>query len=162
MKFLPLAAILGAVLPFAALAQPADEYQPLIAPLERMLAGCLDQSYDGDSALACNQLTSSACMAMGPDGDTTFGRVMCAGILSDLWDAELDRLWPLRQKGLSDEEAALLKTEQSAWIAYRDAACTFAVAEVAGGSMAAHVGSDCYVDLTAERVAQFREILRYR
>ena len=124
--------------------------------------GCLDQSYDEDSALACNDLTSRACMAMGPDGDTTLGRVMCAGILTDLWDAELDRLWPIRQDGLNAEEAEMLAAEQEAWLAYREAACAFAVAEVAGGTMAAHVGTDCRIALTAERVTEFREILRYR
>ena len=143
-------------------AQLVPDYEPLVEPIGRMMTGCLEQSYDDDSALACEDLTHRACLAMGRGADTTFGRVMCAMLLDDLWDAELNRLWSLVLDGRDAAQAERLRDEQRAWIDYRDAACRFAVAEVAGGSMAAHVGGDCRVRMTAERIVAFREILRYR
>jgi uncharacterized protein YecT (DUF1311 family) len=144
----------------AAAAQPVPEYEPLIEPLGQMVSGCLGQSYDAESALSCHDLSVQACLAMGPDGDTTFGMTMCAIVLEDLWDAELNRLWPEVQADVGPENADYLLEEQRAWLAYRDAACAYTVAEVWGGTMAQHVGGDCRVRMTAERVAQFRDMLR--
>jgi uncharacterized protein YecT (DUF1311 family) len=87
---------------------------------------------------------------------------MCASLLGALWDEELDRSLAAMREGQGPEEREALDAEQAAWQAHRDAACAFAVAEVQGGSMASHVGGDCRVRMTAERVAGIREILRYR
>jgi uncharacterized protein YecT (DUF1311 family) len=144
----------------AACAQPVPEYRPLVEPLGQLVRGCLDQSYNTDSALACRPLSVDACLAMGPDRDTTFGRVMCAIILEDLWDAELNRIWPLVQIEVGPDEDGSFLEEQRAWLAYRDAAIDFEVARFAGGSIAQHIGGDRSIELTAERIAHFLDILR--
>lgn len=143
-------------------AQLLPEYEPLVEPIGQMMTGCLEQSYDEDSALACEELTTRACLAMGEGGDTTFGLIMCATLLGELWDAELNRLWPALLEGLDATEAERWREEQRAWIELRAAASRFAVAEVAGGSMASYAGGFTAIDMTAARVAGFREVLRSR
>ncbi len=138
------------------------EYQPLVAPLDAMIRGCLDQGHDDESYRACGPQTQQACHFMGSQGATTLGFVMCAALLGRLWNEELARSWAAMQDGREPGELEGLRAEQAAWEAYRDAACDFAVADVAEGTMAAHVGGDCRVRMTSERVAGFREILRYR
>ena len=153
--------LLGTLLCGGASAQdPALEYKPLVAPIQTTLGGCLDQGYNRDSDLACQDLTIRACLAMGPQGDTTMGHVGCSGILRDLWEAELAEAWSAMQQAPEDAEGQ--RAEQAAWEAYREAACAFEVARHSGGSIAWHAGDECCVELTAERLVHFREVLRVR
>ncbi len=160
MRRVLVAAVLGAALPGVAGAQVVPEYESLVDPLSSILSGCLDQSYDSESAVACNRLTSDACNAMGPGGATTFGMSMCVTILTGLWERAMTERWRQVLEAIPALDRGHLEKEQDAWLDYRDAACRFAVAEVAGGSMAAYVGGYCHMDMTAERVAKFLDILR--
>jgi uncharacterized protein YecT (DUF1311 family) len=85
---------------------------------------------------------------------------MCTSILTGLWDDEMDRLLPLVLAELHEPVAANLREAQVAWEAYRSAAVDFTVVDAAGGSMAAYAGSYVFMDMTAERVAHFLDILR--
>jgi uncharacterized protein YecT (DUF1311 family) len=171
MRTILIAACWGAALAGAVTAQEAPEpegrswhnpeYVPVVEPLGVMLRGCMDQGYARESFVACYDLSDRACLAMGPGGDTTYGREMCATVLDELWGAELDRTWTELLAALPDR-AESLKAEQAAWEANRDAAAAFAVARVADGSMASHVGGDRWNEMTAERIADFREILRFQ
>jgi uncharacterized protein YecT (DUF1311 family) len=164
MKLLSLVALLGGTLGQGALAQNGldPEYQPLAAPLAEMVTDCLDQARDEEGSAACGAATRDECRMTGPGGDTTYGYVMCAILLGTLWDEELGRAWAAVQEGQGPEELERMRAEQAAWETYRQAPCDFEVARVAGGTMAQHVGGDCRVEMAAARVAEFREILRYR
>ncbi len=158
MKTLLSAAIIAAAVPAWAAAQVTEEYQPLVEPLSQMLSGCLEQSWDTDSAVACNRLTIDACHAMGPGGAGTYGMSMCVSLLGDLWDAEMKRVWPLVLADVEDED--LMRREQEAWEAYRDAYINLTNIGAEGGSMAAYAGGFTFLDLTSERLAHFLDILR--
>ncbi|ATV43193.1 lysozyme inhibitor LprI family protein [Pectobacterium brasiliense] len=76
-------------------------------------------------------------------------------------DGELNRLYQDVVKRLVIEEhKALLKSAQRKWIAYRDADCEFQTLPTTGGSVHGMVYSQCLTQKTAERVEEFKSMLR--
>ncbi|WP_225087658.1 lysozyme inhibitor LprI family protein [Pectobacterium colocasium] len=76
-------------------------------------------------------------------------------------DGELNRLYQYVVKRLVIEEhKALLKSAQRKWIAYRDADCEFQTFPTTGGSVHGMVYSQCLTQKTAERVTEFKSMLR--
>ena len=59
-------------------------------------------------------------------------------------------------------ETAKLKAAQRAWIAFRDAECTFQTAENEGGSIHPMVYAGCLTRLTKERTRQLNDYLECR
>lgn len=71
-------------------------------------------------------------------------------------DAELNRTYRALEQRVTTPGAAKLKAAQRAWIAYRDAQCTFESAGTEGGSIHPMIVSGCLETLTraqTERLA---------
>lgn len=141
--------------PHAAAAQ--DEYDHTRALMTEVMNGCLAQSLDRRGDGECGALVSNVCAAIGPGAGTTYGYNSCSGIGLDLWDAELNRLWPEALAAAPDAEG--LRAKQRAWIAARDARCDAEAGAEGGGSMATWTYNFCALDLTIDRVADFRDLV---
>lgn len=77
----------------------------------------------------------------------------CAGRNFDAADARLNGLWKqvtARLAGNADAKAEAVAA-QRAWIAFRDAECTFAASGVEGGSIYPTIWAECRRSLTEER-----------
>lgn len=94
----------------------------------------------------------------------------CAGQDFARADAELNRIWPglIANAREADRELdrsydtrpgseATLREAQRAWIAFRDAHCTWQAYEARGGSMESMLYGACRADLTRERIRQLTE-----
>ncbi|MFJ5329100.1 lysozyme inhibitor LprI family protein [Pectobacterium versatile] len=76
-------------------------------------------------------------------------------------DGELNRLYQnVVKRVVIEEHKALLKSAQRKWIAYRDADCEFQTFPTTGGSVHGMVYSQCLTEKTAERVKEFKTMLR--
>ena len=92
----------------------------------------------------------------------------CAGEDFTRADAELNRLWPGLIAGARERDRELdrqydqrpgheatLREAQRAWLAFRDAHCTWqGYEEARGGSMESMVYNGCRATLTRERISQ--------
>lgn len=76
-------------------------------------------------------------------------------------DAELNALYKEIKDRLAGapEAAKQLVAAQRAWVAFRDAECSFAASGVSGGSIYPTVYAGCLEDLTLARVADFKTFL---
>ncbi|OCP09254.1 MULTISPECIES: lysozyme inhibitor LprI family protein [unclassified Ensifer] len=101
------------------------------------------------SAADCDTATSQA--AMNECADKSF----------DASDAELNTLYKQIEARLKDNRDAtkLLVTAQKAWIAFRDAECTFSASGVDGGSAYPMVLSQCQDGVTQNRIKDFKTYL---
>ena len=110
-----------------------------IAPL---LLAPLAQAYD------CNSSTQT---------DMT----LCANALNKAADKELNTLYQQINQRLKDQPHSkkLLVSAQRAWLAFRDAECSFAASGVEGGSVYPMIYSGCLAELTEKRVAAFKNYL---
>ncbi len=77
----------------------------------------------------------------------------CAGRNYDAADAELNRLWKQLTARLAGNDPARAEAvaAQRAWIAFRDAECTFAASSVEGGSIYPMIYTACRQALTEDR-----------
>ncbi|MBQ4774598.1 lysozyme inhibitor LprI family protein [Pectobacterium versatile] len=76
-------------------------------------------------------------------------------------DGELNQLYQdVVKRVVIEEHKALLKSAQRKWIAYRDADCEFQTFPTTGGSVHGMVYSQCLTEKTAERVKEFKTMLR--
>ena len=92
---------------------------------------------------------------------------LCAGLDYDKADKELNKLWPSiksaaeeNDKGASAEEGGYLKAlmaSQKAWIAFRDAECTWEGFVSHGGTMEPMLVNGCLARLTQERIKQLKD-----
>lgn len=86
----------------------------------------------------------------------------CAGSAYKQSDAELNRLYKeISQRLLNNDEDALklLVKAQRAWIAYRDAECTFAASPSAQGSIYPVIYAQCLKTITDARIDAFTTYL---
>ncbi len=100
-----------------------------------------------------------------PQDQNTMTR--CAGLDYDKADKELNKLWPSikasaedSDKGASGEDGGYVKAlmaSQKAWIAFRDAECTWQGFESHGGSMEPMLVNGCLATLTRERIKQLTD-----
>ena len=113
-------------------------------------------------ALAPVMFTS---MAVAVDCDNANDQAtmnQCAAQQHAAADTELNALYQqisTRLKGQPDRKKLLVET-QRAWIAFRDAECTFSASGVEGGSLFPLVYSNCTTDLTKSRVQTFKNYLK--
>lgn len=85
----------------------------------------------------------------------------CANAAHRESDAELNALYRqimVRLKGAA-QQAELLTTAQKAWIAFRDAECSFAAFPSRGGSAHPMISSNCLDRLTRTRVDELKSYL---
>jgi uncharacterized protein YecT (DUF1311 family) len=85
----------------------------------------------------------------------------CAEQAYEASDSELNTLYREIEHRLGDdpETRELLIESERAWVAFRDAECTFAASAVAGGSVYPMVSAMCLDDLTQKRIEAFRQYL---
>jgi uncharacterized protein YecT (DUF1311 family) len=113
-------------------------------------------------ALAPVMFTS---MAVAADCDNASDQAtmnQCAAQQHAAADKELNALYQqitTRLKGQPDRRK-LLVGAQRAWVAFRDAECTFSASGVEGGSLYPLVYSNCTTDLTKSRVQTFKNYLK--
>ena len=91
----------------------------------------------------------------------------CAGIEYDKADKELNALWPEVKAAAEDSDKAAsageggyvkaLMASQKAWIAFRDAECTWQGFDSHGGSLEPMLVNGCLARLTQERIKQLKE-----
>jgi uncharacterized protein YecT (DUF1311 family) len=124
---------------------------------------CLDRGGWRD----CIGLAMMACIEGTPGGNSTAGMAGCANAEAEWWDARLNAEY---QALMADERAAdaewqpipglaprpsgveTLRAAQRAWIAWRDATCTYEELQWWGGTGASGAGAGCRLYLTGEQV----------
>ena len=86
---------------------------------------------------------------------------LCANFQHKAADKELNALYQQINQRLKDQPHSkkLLVSAQRAWVAFRDAECSFAASGVEGGSVYPMIYSGCLADLTEKRVAAFKSYL---
>ena len=96
------------------------------------------------------------------DAENQAAMTQCAGQAYQASDAELNRLFHEIRQRLGDDadKWRLLRGAERAWIAFRDAECTFSASGVAGGSAYPMVYELCLDDLTQKRIEELRQYLR--
>jgi uncharacterized protein YecT (DUF1311 family) len=135
---------------------PAKEMMMKRQVLMALIVGCwLATPAHADDTLDCKD----------PQDQNSMTR--CAGIDYDQADKELNALWPSikasaeeNDKGASAEDGGYVKAlmaSQKAWIAFRDAECTWQGFESHGGSMEPMLVNGCLATLTRERIKQLTE-----
>lgn len=86
---------------------------------------------------------------------------MCADKAYKASDAELNKLYKQIKSRLKDDAdtGKLLVSAQKAWIAFRDAECTFSGSASADGSIYPMIVSQCRDGLTQNRIKDFKTYL---
>jgi len=83
-------------------------------------------------------------------GQSTFGMARCFNIEAKIWDALLNDNYKALREGLDAKQAAKLRDMQRAWVASRDATCSFYDAKIQG-TMAIPMAAACGARETAQR-----------
>lgn len=106
---------------------------------------------DVPSSLAdCIGVASDICQEQ-PDGASTIGIVDCLARETAWWDGLLNRNYQELLQTYDTEPADGLRKAQRAWVAFRDADCTFQYSIWGEGSMRSIAGASCTLDHTAHR-----------
>lgn len=86
----------------------------------------------------------------------------CAGRQNQAADKELNTLYQQISQRLKErpQSQKQLINAQRAWVAFRDAECTFSASAVQGGSVYPLIYSNCTTDLTKARVQTFKTYLK--
>ncbi|OOY21374.1 hypothetical protein BMI86_02030 [Thioclava sp. DLFJ5-1] len=126
----------------------------------QVITACLSAK-SGPARSACIGLGAAHCMTVDTAGSSNAGMGFCFGAERDDWDARLNAAYQtiVAQDGKMDAElkelgsaappqVPALKEMQRAWIAYRDASCTYEMSTWGGGSGAGPAGSQCEMQLT--------------
>lgn len=76
-------------------------------------------------------------------------------------DAELNTLFHEVRQRIGDDANThnLLRNGERAWIAFRDAECIFSTSKAVGGSAYSMLYDMCLIDITQQRIVQFRKYL---
>ncbi len=103
----------------------------------------------------------AAAAADCPDATTQMELNQCAGAAAAAADAQLNAAYKeIRARLKGDAETTnLLVAAQRAWVAYRDAECSFEASGSTGGSIYPMVYALCVETVTNARVADFRQYL---
>lgn len=96
------------------------------------------------------------------DRSTQTDMNLCAGVQSKAADKELNALYQQINQRLKDQPHTkkLLLSAQRAWVAFRDAECSFSTSGVEGGSLYPVGYSNCITALTRARVESFKNYLK--
>jgi len=87
---------------------------------------------------------------------------MCAGQDFKAADAVLNQVYQQLVAKLDDEEKALLKDAENAWLKYRDTNCEFVGDQYKGGTMRPMVEAGCLEDMTKKRTTELRTQIKER
>lgn len=155
-----------ALLALALMAAPAWAQDPPPFDPAPVLA-CLE-----DDGQDCAGLAAAACME-GPGGSSTYGMSYCLGQELDFWDARLNEAYGRvgEQADAADAEQdrlgyqapqqrPALRDMQRAWIAFRDASCSYEASRWGGGTGAGPAYAQCALSLTARQAMLLDGYLR--
>ena len=133
----------------------------------RFDGGLIQSCLDGGGWRDCIGVAANACIEATPGGYSTVGMTGCTMAEEAWWDARLNAeyraLMAREEQGDADWQpipgllprpsgAEALRTAQRAWIAWRDATCTYEELQWWGGTGASGAGAGCRMRLTAEQV----------
>jgi len=122
-------------------------------------------------AAAIGGAAAMACLFAGAAPASADDRVDCAHAINqndmntcaedayNASDVKLNALYNTLTGKLDGKDIAQIKTAQRAWIAYRDAECTYTVRNNEGGSIYPLVWFGCLKEQTEMRTKQLREHL---
>lgn len=129
---------------------------------------CLDTAQTAQARVACIGKSSSACME-GPGGSSTVGMGGCLDRELSFWDKLLNANYQstMAQARKADAEAEeyqsdlasqaeALREMQRAWVAYRDAACTYERTTWGGGTGGGPATLACLMDLTGRQALKLQ------
>ena len=91
-------------------------------------------------------------------GTTTVAMLDCGAAEYRKLDAQLNAAYRKALNGLATEKRALLRDTQRAWLAHRDASCSFMSRLGDRGTMAALSDQSCLLAQTAERTQWLEDI----
>lgn len=128
-----------------------------------ILQSCLD-THGMETRADCIGMASTRCLYGPVGGSSTVGMAACLDAELRQWDSMLNDAYQ-RLRALdaaSDAEMGdslpgvprlvpSLRDMQRAWIAFRDAACTYEAAQWGGGTGAGPASTQCLMELTARR-----------
>lgn len=132
------------------------------------VTACHDATPIGETSPACLGAAANACQLLD-GGGTTLGITECIIAEKVAWDDLLNTNYQaLRDlfrgqeaigQDLSGEELNLrLRDAQRAWIAFRDADCSFRYDMYRGGTIRNIVGANCSLVMTAQRALELRDM----
>ena len=153
-------ALLVALVAFGPVAATAQDLPDgVLAGIEAAVRSCFAEAGPGEIAPACLGAGAKACFEL-PEGMTTIGMTQCIGaeraVWEDLMNAEYKALgvqMSVRGEALNDK----LLEAQRAWIAFRDADCSFDYARWGDGSIRQIFGASCLMEKTAARAIELRD-----
>jgi uncharacterized protein YecT (DUF1311 family) len=129
---------------------------------------CLLKSGHGHDRSACIGLSAGQCMAT-PDGQTTIGMGFCLDAELGYWDEMLNSGYQQLRAALQVSDTDLpphlaiqadgLRDMQRAWIAFRDARCSFEASQWQGGTGASPAFLGCMMTMTAEQALYLMGVL---
>jgi uncharacterized protein YecT (DUF1311 family) len=90
---------------------------------------------------------------------------LCAGLAYSKADKQLNAVWPKIKSDAEDndkdtgkhEYVEALMASQKAWLAYRDAQCTWLGFSAHGGSMEPMLVNQCLADATTARIKELQD-----
>lgn len=97
-------------------------------------------------------------LCMDRSGGVTSELRSCNGAELKYQDKLLNKYYKQAMKVLDDKHKKELKKVQRQWIKYRDAKCDFLYG-LTGGTMDLLMGGSCYVDMTAKRAEELKDIV---
>ena len=100
--------------------------------------------------------TYKACMVKA--NGTTFDTISCQQAELDIQDKRLNQHYKALLKNLNAERQEDLKVAQRAWLAFRNANCSFYL-DPEGGSMHRVLSSDCVLSHTTTRANELKDML---
>ena len=156
------------------LAAPAAADEAKMAAAFAALDACVTAALDDRAAAgACVGQASGSCMEQTEGGWTTVGMGVCLHAEIDWWQARLDATFAelIALHAASDAEnaeagltvpslAQALDGFHRAWIAYRDAACTYEHAHWMGGTGGGPASASCHLQLTGAHALDLAARLR--
>lgn len=155
------------VLAFAApaLAQDKPSYTPTDA---NTIQQCIESIRDiNTNAEAGEEANATTCIGHAsndcqdaPGGSSTIGITQCNQREASWWDGYLNDSYADLEKNLTPDAFASLQKAQRAWIAFRDAECSFQYERWGDGSMRSIAQSSCMLDQTAERALALSSLLQ--
>lgn len=146
------------ILPIALIATPLSAQEVSFAP--EATETCLYNTDHGDDKSQCIGLAANQCMS-STDGQTTIGMGFCLDAELSYWDGILNSSYQQLRGALQSSDAELpetlaiqadqLRDMQRAWMAFRDAKCSFEATQWQGGTGASPAYLACMMTATGEQ-----------
>ena len=108
-------------------------------------------------AAADSEMTQEYLTCMDKSGGVTAKMIECTSDEKARQDARLNENYKKLMSKLSAKRTKMLLEAQRAWIKFRDANCNFYF-DPEGGTAALLAGTDCFLQVTADRAKELRNL----